>query len=84
MISKMSQHTAKGLRRDAAEARKKARDARKVIQATTSPELTLFMRQVESIEEARAQELDRQADALDGGKPEPWWRSLPIPARSKG
>lgn len=29
--------------------------------------------------EQRAQELDRQADAIDGGKPESWWRSLPIP-----
>lgn len=75
----MNNQTAQGLRKDAAEARKTAQDARKVIRATSVPALIEFMLEKAHSEEARAQELDRQADALDGGKPTPWWRLLPIP-----
>jgi hypothetical protein len=79
----MNNQTAHGLRKDAAEARRTARDARQVIRSTHNPNLIHFMLEKAHAEEARAQELDRQADALDGGKPAPWWRLFPIPSEPK-
>lgn len=75
----MNNQTARGLRKDAAEARKTAQGCRQAMGYQRNIDLMERLSKLAAENEARAQELDRQADALDGGKPTPWWRLLPIP-----